>query len=404
VFEYDPTGSLTNILRDLGEAGRRAAWSLSPGNRLIATDRARYVNDGRGRRIRRAEPADGEDPRARAPRGDERVTTYGWDTKDRLREVVMADGARVRFTYDAFGRRVRKDVLPASPAPALLGGPSGATPEARAVKRTVTFLWDGDVLCEEQDSSKSSVARKRIHVHEPGTFIPLIQSEQGEVFGVINDHLGMPKELVDESGRIAWRAQHGAWGDLREVERDRGAAAVQSPFRLLGHYFDEETSLSYTRFRYFCAEHGRWLSSDPLGIVGGLNLHAFDGSPSAVVDPWGLAPELDPKECMNPKDINFSQRSINRRFDTPNGKIPMQTAINAGPEQVKSFPPIPVMIVKGQVVALNGNSRLLIAQETGAPLIRVQIVSGPEAYRELAKRTRDNGLPITGTREQPTPR
>jgi RHS repeat-associated protein len=117
----------------------------------------------------------------------------------------------------------------------------------------------------------------------------MLQVEQGQVFGVVNDHLGMPKELVDRRGRVAWRAQHGAWGNVVEVTRDKGAAVVASPFRLLGQYADEETGLCYTRFRYFEAGTGRWLSTDPLGIAGGLNLLAFDGAPGSVVDPLGLA-------------------------------------------------------------------------------------------------------------------
>jgi RHS repeat-associated protein len=152
----------------------------------------------------------------------------------------------------------------------------------------VEFLWDGDVLCEERDSSKEAGTEKRVHVHEPGTFVPMLQVERGEAFVVVNDHLGMPKELIDSAGRVAWRATHGAWGDVRGVERDRGAAEVESPFRLLGQYADGETGLCYTRFRYFEAATGRWLSADPLGIIGGRNLHAFNGGPTTETDPLGL--------------------------------------------------------------------------------------------------------------------
>ncbi|MEO7331380.1 MAG: RHS repeat-associated core domain-containing protein, partial [Minicystis sp.] len=200
----------------------------------------------------------------------------------RLREVVLPEGERVRFTYDAFGRRVRKEVLAA---------PVGLVPTSR---KTVTFLWDGDVLCEEQDSGKEEQVRKRVHVHEPGTFVPMVQAEQGEVFGVVNDHLGMPKELVDISGRVVWRATHCTWGDLNGIRREDGSSDIESPFRLLGQYEDDEIGFSYTRFRYFESMTGRWLSSDPIGMLGGNNLFAFNGCPSIVTDPWGL-------ECVKDK-------------------------------------------------------------------------------------------------------
>ncbi|WP_437814863.1 DUF6531 domain-containing protein [Sorangium sp. So ce1078] len=281
VFDYDPTGSLVSALSGLHAAGRASPWAMAPGNVMLATGEARYVNDGRGRRIQRRERGAGGDA--------ERVTTYGWDTKDRLREVVLPDARRVRFAYDAFGRRARKDVLPApAPLESLLGAASSP-----GQKRSVTFLWDGDVLCEEVDSSKPEGARSRVHVFEPATFVPMLQVERGRVLGVVSDHLGTPKELVDGRGRIAWRARHGAWGDVVEVGRDRGEPEAASPFRLLGHYADEETGLCCTRFRYFEAETGRWLSPDPLGLHGGPNAYALDGSPSLVVDPLGLCAPRD---------------------------------------------------------------------------------------------------------------
>lgn len=266
VFQYDITGSLRNVLRDLADAGHARAWETRPGNLLTRTETAQYEYDACGRRTRKTSLVDTEVERAGA------VTEYVWDERDRLREVKKADGERVLFTYDAFGRRVRKEVLPGV---------------EQAARRVVEFLWDGDELAADLDSRRGS----RVFVHEPGTFVPMLQVEQGEVFAVVNDHLGMPKELIDEDGRVAWSAAHSAWGRVLETSGDasRKGRPVESPFRLLGQYADEETGLCYTRFRYFDAETGRWCSPDPLGITGGSNLHQFDGAPTQDVDPLGLA-------------------------------------------------------------------------------------------------------------------
>jgi uncharacterized protein RhaS with RHS repeats len=53
--------------------------------------------------------------------------------------------------------------------------------------------------------------------------------------------------------------------------------------------YDEESGLSWTRFRCFDAETGRWLSADPLGLAAGPETFGFDGNPLLVVDPLGLA-------------------------------------------------------------------------------------------------------------------
>jgi YD repeat-containing protein len=113
------------------------------------------------------------------------VTEYLWDCRDRLREVWLPDGRRVLYTYDAFGRRVRKEIVPKVTAADL------AKPRPLEV-RVVEFLWDGDALAGEIDSKRGAC----VYVHEPGSLAPMLQAEQGEVFTVVNDHLGMPKELI----------------------------------------------------------------------------------------------------------------------------------------------------------------------------------------------------------------
>src|SRR5262249_18852133 len=120
--------------------------------------------------------------------------------------------------------------------------------------------------------------------------VPMLQQEQGVVLAYVNDPLGVPKELIDPDGRVAWSASHSGWGEAVETWSDPKARhPARSPFRLLGHYADEETGLSCTRFRYFDAEVGRWCSPDPLGLAGGPNLFAFEGAPVTAVDPLGLA-------------------------------------------------------------------------------------------------------------------
>ncbi|EYF01095.1 PAAR-like domain-containing protein [Chondromyces apiculatus] len=288
VFAYDAGGSLRKMLAGLEAEVGGAAWEVAPGNLLEQTERAKYTYDARGRRVVKLALG------SRDEGAEAAATAYTWDCRDRLREVRQPDGTRVRFSYDAFGRRVRKEVVPDG---------------AETAARVVDFVWDGDELAADLERARGV----RVFVHVPGTFVPLLQSEQGQVFAVVNDHLGMPKELVGPDGRVAWSAAHSAWGRVVEVWRDPAAQqkqAVESPFRLLGQYADEETGLCYTRFRYFDPEVGRWCSPDPLGYAGGDNLSGFDGAPSFKVDPLGLQ-----SDC--PSDGNGSQKKARNRPPDP---------------------------------------------------------------------------------------
>jgi RHS repeat-associated protein len=55
-------------------------------------------------------------------------------------------------------------------------------------------------------------------------------------------------------------------------------------FRFSSEVFDTETGLVYYNFRYYSAEFGRWLSRDPIGEEGGLNLSGMANN--NVIDEW----------------------------------------------------------------------------------------------------------------------
>jgi RHS repeat-associated protein len=104
------------------------------------------------------------------------------------------------------------------------------------------------------------------------------------------DHLGTPQEMSDHQGHMAWTAKHKAWGQadiaLSRAARDAG---VTNPFRFQGQYFDEESGLHYNRYRYYDAHAGRFVSKDPIGLLGGTNVYSYAPNPTGWIDPFGLA-------------------------------------------------------------------------------------------------------------------
>ncbi|WP_105291228.1 RHS repeat-associated core domain-containing protein, partial [Escherichia sp. MOD1-EC6147] len=66
-------------------------------------------------------------------------------------------------------------------------------------------------------------------------------------------------------------------------------AYFEQPLRLPGQYYDEETGLHYNLFRYYAPECGRFISQDPIGLAGGLNLYAYAPNPLLWIDPLGLS-------------------------------------------------------------------------------------------------------------------
>lgn len=257
-FEYDAGGAIRP---------RGAEWQTGPGGLLLRAGAVSYSYDRASRRTREV-------------RADGTEIEYLWDCRGQLREVRGSDGSQVLFAYDSFGRRVRKTIVPPVAPPSS----PEALPAGPPKHRVVEYLWSGSCLVAELDSERGA----RVHVYEPTTMRPLLQQEGGVIYAVITDPLGIPTELLTPAGEIAWAARHSAWGIVTDVFRAPGTS-VSSPFRLLGHYHDEETDLFYARYRYFDPATARFLSPDPLEVLGGKNLFAFNGSPTTSVDPLGLS-------------------------------------------------------------------------------------------------------------------
>ena len=66
------------------------------------------------------------------------------------------------------------------------------------------------------------------------------------------------------------------------------AAGLKQPLRFQGQYYDHETGLHYNRHRYYDPHSGRFVSKDPIGLIGGLHSHNYVRSPVQFIDPSGL--------------------------------------------------------------------------------------------------------------------
>jgi len=60
---------------------------------------------------------------------------------------------------------------------------------------------------------------------------------------------------------------------------------------LAGQYFDAETGLHHNYHRYYDPKTGRYITPDPIGLAGGINLYAYtENNPINEIDPFGLNP------------------------------------------------------------------------------------------------------------------
>ena len=112
------------------------------------------------------------------------------------------------------------------------------------------------------------------------------------------DHLNTPRLVADATGTAVWRwDQQEPFGVNVPDENPSGLGAFDLPLRLPGQYFDKETYLSHNYYRDYDSGIGRYVESDPIGLLGGLNTYGYvDGDPIGSADPDGLARGRSPKQ------------------------------------------------------------------------------------------------------------
>jgi RHS repeat-associated protein len=70
--------------------------------------------------------------------------------------------------------------------------------------------------------------------------------------------------ITDKSGAVIWAADYDAYDK-----------AITSNLRYPGQYWDAETGLHYNFYRYYDPEIGRYISTDPIGFSGGINIYTY---------------------------------------------------------------------------------------------------------------------------------
>ena len=68
---------------------------------------------------------------------------------------------------------------------------------------------------------------------------------------------------------------------------------IDNPIRFQGQYYDSESGLHYNHFRYYDPQTGRFISQDPIGLLGGINHYQYAPNHINWVDPLGLCAKED---------------------------------------------------------------------------------------------------------------
>ena len=318
-FTYDPTGNRTSLTLNDGEPDIYAYADGSHHLQSIAGDNPDFfVYDNAGNRVLGDDLNLVYDDRGRLRRlKNEGVTTH-YNYNAMGQRVIKAGGGKVShfgyhqgrllFEYNQYamreyahlnGQPLAMWVINRNRPPEVSSELSGST---------------ADSLRYGADAKESTHPNKPISIegmqHEAsyGTVSPNVPMPNGTVtastsrwvetnvdskapgalsesiYFYHNDHLGTPKMITDTSQSIVWQADHQPFG-----KAIISTETIENNLRFPGQYFDEESGLHYNYFRYYDPSTGRYISSDPIGLTGGLNTYVYvNDNPVNKIDPDGL--------------------------------------------------------------------------------------------------------------------
>ncbi|MEW8693369.1 MAG: RHS repeat-associated core domain-containing protein, partial [Candidatus Thiodiazotropha endolucinida] len=281
-YDYDLFGRLTRAETRLGSyrytydsLGNRTQKQHIDQNGNTTTQENHYPNTGEGNRLLSQDNGESKDYLYNPSGSPEQIGERYFEYDDHQRPVRLyrvdpeqPDNKTLvaAYTYNRFGERIKKVVYANTKQPKI-----------------TYYLYDGHQLIAEADDSGKVTAQYLYQQQRP-----ILKLEGKTTYAIHTDHLGAPRAVTDEDQQTVWSADYSPFG-LIDIQTQE----ITLNLRLPGQYEDRESGTYYNYQRDYDPNTGRYLTSDPIGLKGGLNTYAYvGGNPLNTIDPLGLYWEI----------------------------------------------------------------------------------------------------------------
>ncbi len=284
-IEYDDANRLQDTFEELGstslwkanylfdDAYRLQTYTPTPPTRTYAPPPASmtYDDDNRletynGQTV----PSDLDGNLRAAPLNGTLLGTLNWDARNRLTSAeseINNQQSIISYSYDAENRRVTST------------SPAGTT----------RYTWSREAPLDRllvKENPDGSVTR---YIHGLGLIYEETEPAGGGPVSTQYYHYnwqGSTMALSDQAGAITARLSYSPYGEVTVV-----SGTPNTPFLFNGQFgvMTEQNGLYCLQARFYSPIFRRFLSEDPAGFSGGINLFAYTGGdPVNFMDPFGL--------------------------------------------------------------------------------------------------------------------
>lgn len=237
------------------------------------------------------------------------LPTMAWDYAEQLRHVDLQGGGHAYYVYDGSGERTRKVV---------------ETNGALLKERIYLGGWE---LYRERNANSLLLERETLHIMDDTRRIALVESktkannvnitEQSVIRYQLDNQLGSACWEIGENLELISYEEYHPYGTTAYHASNSYLEHSAKRYRYTGKERDEETGFSYHSARFLIVALGRWASSDPIGIDGGMNLYAYAlENPVVLSDQSGTNPfSLDPLIDRYEKSVENEYQQLEARIE-----------------------------------------------------------------------------------------
>ncbi len=192
---------------------------------------------------------------------------------------------------------------------------NGAAPLATSTAAPYTFSWTNVPAGSYTITARATDNLGAVTTSAPTTVT--ITTGQLQPYFIETDHLNTPRVITNSSGQVVWKYDNNdPFGANIPNENPSGLGPFKFNLRFPGQYYDVETGLHYNNFRTYDPAGGIFTTSDPMGLLAGVNTYAYvGGNPISFVDPTGLIRHQTGKtiqcgkNCTIRIDTSFDERT-----------------------------------------------------------------------------------------------